>query len=340
MAVTLGTPITRAKPPKANAWLKALITGLVLYVLSVGILFLTSNPNLFPTVVMIGSFLVPITYVTFFYERRHLASITLSTTVIGFIFGGILGVLAASLLEPIFIRKLDFASAISIGLIEEFAKIIGVFIIARSRNHDSEMDGLIIGAAAGMGFAALESMGYTFTAFLSSGGSLSATVVVTLVRGILSPIGHGTWTAILASVIFRESKLGHFHINYKVIIAYLIVSVLHGLWDGVPMVISSYVSSGLDVFLGQAVIGVAGLLILRMRWREANRLELEEAELAKAATLSEESAATPEVTTEGSEVSSAPVVSPESSTDTAKESAVTETPGETQGSEGPPAPIN
>ena len=311
MAVTIGTPITQSKPPKANAWLKALITGLVLYILSVGILYLTGNPNLFPTVVMIGSFLVPITYVTFFYERRHLASITLSTTVIGFIFGGILGVLAASLLEPIFIRNLDFASGISIGLIEEFAKIIGVFIIARSRNHDEEMDGLILGAAAGMGFAALESMGYTFTAFLASGGSLSATVVVTLVRGILSPIGHGTWTAILASVIFRESKAGHFHINYKVIIAYLVVSVLHGLWDGVPSVISTYVGSGLDVFLGQAVIGGVGLFILWRRWREANRLQLEAAIVSKATEGAEASDISPQVLLEGSQTSDVAIAPPE-----------------------------
>ena len=72
--------------------------------------------------------------------------------------------------------------------------------------------GLILGAAAGMWFAALESMGYAFTAFLSSQGSLSATVNMTLLRGILAPIGHGTWTAILASVLFREGSAGHFRI--------------------------------------------------------------------------------------------------------------------------------
>ena len=146
-----------SKPPKANAWLQALVTGFLLYIISVVFLILTGNPNLFLTVVMIGRFLVPVTYVTFFYERRHLSNLSLSSTVISFVYGGILGVLAASLLEPIFIRSLDFTSTIVVGLIEEFTKILGVFIIARHRRHDSEMDGLILGAAAGMGFAALES---------------------------------------------------------------------------------------------------------------------------------------------------------------------------------------
>ncbi len=94
-------------------------------------------------------------------------------------------------------------------------------MIARHKRHDSEMDGLILGAAVGMGFAALESNGYAFTAFLESNGSISTTVGVTLIRGLLSPLGHGTWTAILASVLFRESRNGHFRIDLQVIGAYL-----------------------------------------------------------------------------------------------------------------------
>jgi RsiW-degrading membrane proteinase PrsW (M82 family) len=263
------------KKEKASSWWQVLLTGVVLYFVAVVVLILTGNPNLFPTVVMLGSFLVPVTYVTFFYERRHLSGLKTSTTILNFVYGGILGVLAASLLEPIFIRRLDFTSSFTVGLIEEFAKILGVIVIARRLKHDAEMDGLILGAAAGMGFAALESTGYAFTAFLQSGGSLSATVGVTLLRGILSPIGHGTWTAILASVLFRESRAGHFRINGKVIGAYLTVSVLHGLWDGLPAAISVIFAPGLDVFVGQVIVGFAGLFILWLRYREARRLQME-----------------------------------------------------------------
>lgn len=239
-----------SKLPKANAWLKALLTGFLLYITSVVFLILTGNPNLFPTEVIIGSFLAPITYVTFFFERRNVSNLSLSTTKMSFVYGGILGVLAASLLEPLFIRSLNFTSTIVVGLLEEFSKILGVFIIARHLRHDSEMDGLILGAAAGMSFAALESTGYAFTAFLGSGGSLSQTVVVTLLRGFLSPVGHGTWTAILASVLFRESRASRYHVNFRVIGVYLLVSVLHGLWDGLPAVITSFLGSGLDIFVG------------------------------------------------------------------------------------------
>jgi RsiW-degrading membrane proteinase PrsW (M82 family) len=258
-----------------NSWWRVLLIGFLFYFLFLVALLLTNNPILFPTVVMVGSFMIPVTYVAFFYDRRRLSRLTVPSIAQGFIYGGLIGVLAASILEPLFIQKLDFVTAFGVGLIEEFAKVIGILIIARRMGHDSEMDGLLLGVAAGMGFAALESNGYAFTAFLQSGGSLTTTVFVTLLRGILSPIGHGTWTAILVSVLFRESREGHFHINLKVFGAYLGVSILHGLWDGLPSAITAFLGSGPDVFVGQATVAIVGLFVLWRRWREARRLQIE-----------------------------------------------------------------
>jgi len=258
---------------KAHGWWQVLLTGLSLYCLGLAVLIVTENPNIFPTVVMLGTFLVPAAYVAFFYERRYLSDLSLPTTFLSFFYGGVLGVFAAAFLEPLFIQRLDFLTAFEIGLIEESVKIIGVLVIARHQRHDSELDGLILGAAAGMGFAALESTGYAFTAFLRSQGSLSVTVAVTLFRGILSPLGHGTWTAILAAVLFRESQAGHFRLNARVRGAFLTVVVLHGLWDSLPGVVAAVVRADLDIFIAQMSIGVIGLFILWRRWREAVRLQ-------------------------------------------------------------------
>jgi RsiW-degrading membrane proteinase PrsW (M82 family) len=269
-------PFTQPMPlpsRPAHTWWRVLLVGLALYFLGIAILIITGNPNLFPTVVMLGNFMVPVSYVTFFYERQHLSRLTLPEIARGFIYGGVLGVFAASLLEPLFIRHLDFITAFGVGLIEEFAKILGVLVVARHRRHDSELDGLLLGAAAGMGFAALESTGYAFTAFLRSGGSLSLIVGITLLRGFLSPVGHGTWTAIFASVLFRESGPGRFHLNRQVVMAYLTVSILHGLWDGLPGLITAFIPQGPDVLIGEAIVAFTGLVILRWRWREAKRLE-------------------------------------------------------------------
>ncbi|HEY3360913.1 MAG TPA: PrsW family intramembrane metalloprotease [Methanosarcina sp.] len=259
---------------RRNAWLKVLTTAAFFYVLLLMALLLTKNSNLFPTLVMVGSFMVPVAYVAFIYERRHLSRLTMPTVSLAFLYGGLLGILAASLLEPFFIRQSNLGAILRIGLIEEFAKILGVLVIARHRRHDSEMDGLILGAASGMGFAALESNGYAFTALLASHGSISATVGVTLLRGLLSPLGHGTWTAILASVLFRESKSCNFRINLQVISAYLLVSILHAMWDGIPLIISYIFGQGLGVLIAWGAIGAVGLFILWIRWREAVRLQM------------------------------------------------------------------
>jgi RsiW-degrading membrane proteinase PrsW (M82 family) len=257
--------------PRTGAWWRILLLGLLLFVVSVVVFAITGNPNLFPTVALIGNFLVPVSYVAFFYERRHMSQVTLVSTARAFFYGGVLGVFAAALLEPLFITRLTFLSAFEVGLIEEFAKILGVIVVARHHRHDSEIDGILLGGAAGMGFAALESSGYVFTAFVESGGSLSDLVVVTLLRGLLSPVGHGTWTAILASVLFREGAPNKFRVNRAVIVAYITVSVLHGLWDGLPPLIDAITGSGKDVLISQGLVGVAGLIILWFRFREAVR---------------------------------------------------------------------
>ncbi|MBZ9688210.1 PrsW family intramembrane metalloprotease [Clostridium estertheticum] len=247
-------------------WWKLLIIGLIIYVLGLVVLVLTQNPNLFPSIVMLGNFLIPVTYVAFLYEKRTLSNVNMAMTLAGFFYGGFLGTFAAAILEPIFIHKLNFSTTMLVGIIEEFAKILGVLVIFRSRKHDLELDGLIIGAAAGMGFAALESSGYAFTMFLKSGGSLSSTVFITLLRGILSPLGHGTWTAILAGVLLRESAPRKFKLNLRVIEAYVVVVVLHGLWDGLPSVIAMYTSSARAIFIGEGIVGALGVLILMRLW--------------------------------------------------------------------------
>jgi RsiW-degrading membrane proteinase PrsW (M82 family) len=275
--------MTTNPQPEPRSWWRILLTAFFFYLLSLGALLLTGNPNLFPTVVLVGVFMVPAAYAAFFYDHRRLSQLSAGAVARSFLYGGLLGVIAASLLEPLFVHSATPATMLTVALIEEFAKILGVIIIAWRLRHDAEIDGIILGAAAGMGFAALESMGYAFTGFLRSGGSLSFTVYLTLVRGIMSPLGHGTWTAILASVLFREARHGRFRLNWKVLGAYGTAVLLHTLWDLLPFVMAAFLLPGLDVFLGQTLVGAVGLFILWRRWREGRRLqELGAASAAKA----------------------------------------------------------
>lgn len=256
---------------KRRFWFRILILGFVIYVSTIIAFASTGNPNLFPTIALVGNFLFPVSFVAFFYERRNRFNISMTSTALSFILGGILGTAAAAILEPYFIQRLSFSSSFIVGIIEESTKLIGVLLIAKRGRHTSGLDGVILGAAAGMGFAAFESTGYVFTDFLQSGGNLSEAVALTLLRGIVSPVGHGTWTAILSSALFSESGLYGYNINRKVVGAFLTVIILHGLWDGIPFVLNTVVPSFHSVLIGQLTVGVFGLIILYRRWQAARK---------------------------------------------------------------------
>src|SRR6266481_7991329 len=92
---------TESTPRRGRGWLRALLIGLGLFIATAIILFLTGNPNLYPTVILIGNFLVPVVFVAFLYDHQHLSSFTPETIGRCFILGGILGVLGASVLETL-----------------------------------------------------------------------------------------------------------------------------------------------------------------------------------------------------------------------------------------------
>lgn len=252
-------------------WLRLFSMGLVTYIIGLSILIITGNTTIFPSVVILGNFLIPVAYVSFFYERRRLSSVNMSNTALSFFYGGFLGTLAAAILEPIVINNFCCKDALFIGLIEEGAKILVILLILKKKDYDLALDGIILGAAAGMGFAALESTGYAFNTFLQSGGSLSLTVYITLIRGILSPLGHGTWTAILAGVIARERSERGLRVNLQVISSYAMVVLLHAFWDGLPSIISIFTDSFPALLIGEGIIGIVGIAILVELWRGALR---------------------------------------------------------------------
>ena len=154
-------------------------------------------------------------------------------------------------------------------------------IIARRLRHTEAIDGLLLGAAVGMGFAALESTGYAFTAFITSQGHITASIFSTVLRGLLAPFGHGVWTAILGAVLFRQSTPRRFRITGLVILTYLFVSVLHGLWDGLPLVffLTVVVPPGFNIPVATIILSVIGIVVLIIMYRRALRQRLTQSPL-------------------------------------------------------------
>jgi RsiW-degrading membrane proteinase PrsW (M82 family) len=260
-----------------RGWLHVLWIGVVLFIIATVVMFFTGNLNLYPTVILIGNFLVPVVFVAFLYDHQHLSRLSLETIGQSFVIGGILGVLGASVLESLLLptptnpdQGLSLSGALLVGLIEEGCKIAVVVFLTRRMRHTTQMDGLLLGAAVGMGFAALESTGYAFTALLTS-RHIGASIVSTVLRGLFAPFGHGTWTGILGAVLFRESGPRHYRITGLVILTYLFVSVIHGLWDGLPLVIAWFIilPPGIPISVVTLVLSVIGVAVLAALYRRA-----------------------------------------------------------------------
>jgi RsiW-degrading membrane proteinase PrsW (M82 family) len=260
------------------SWRGIFFTGLLLWIASVIVTALTSNTNMIPTVVLLGSFLVPTTAVVWYVDHYHSPELTGALVVRAFIVGGVMGVLAASILESLLIRP-GLAMFFGVGLIEEGAKLLALMFVARNLTTRTIRDGIVLGAAVGFGFAALESSGYAFNALLvvkdgaPIGLSLPDLVLSELLRGLLSPLGHGLWTGVLGGILFAEMPHGGWRPTLRLLGAYLLVAVLHGLFDsatGIAIAVAS-ISGVAPILVGVGVIVVislVALVLLVALWRK------------------------------------------------------------------------
>lgn len=152
-----------------------------------------------------------------------------------FICGGL------SLILAILFFSLDFKTyintyfgALMVGLIEEVAKaaIVALFLF-KSKKSNYILNGLLVGAAVGAGFAAFETAGYILRFGLSNG--LDMMLHVIKLRGFLAPGGHVAWAAIEGAALMYVKgfdKLDKKHLNDKrFLLICLIPILLHGIWD-------------------------------------------------------------------------------------------------------------
>ena len=283
-------------------WLRVLVVGLLLWVASVAVTFWTANTNLVPTVILLGSFLVPVAFATYAFGRADQV-VTTQRIFAAFVYGGVLGVLGASVLEAAFLTRPAVFTYLGVGLVEEAVKLAALWLLARRLPRYSMRDGIVLGAAVGLGFAALESAGYAFNALFTQDGGLSLVNLVEteVLRGLLTPVGHGLWTAILGGVLFATAAQGgRLRLSGALVGWSVVVAGLHALWDAARPVavwltllltatpvqwvlirmgrvpqptqaqVHTFTTLTWALLLVDALVGVG---ILRGRWRQALALE-------------------------------------------------------------------
>ncbi len=252
-----------------QAWFLVLITGLVLFFVLINVMDFTGNINLLPSVILIGAFTIPIAFVTYFYEHVRDRDISMVTLSLCFIVGGMLGLIAAALIEYSTLQNFDVVNLLGVGLIEEIVKLIFPVAMFITWKYRHEADGLLFGVAAGMGFAALETMGYGLTSIIQSRGDIAQLQQVLLTRGLLSPAGHAAWTGLICAELWRHRASTNHIFGPSVLGMFVLAVILHSLWNIASSAgVTSLIALGLS-FLGLFAVIFTGLYLLFWRYRRA-----------------------------------------------------------------------
>jgi RsiW-degrading membrane proteinase PrsW (M82 family) len=256
-----------------QAWFRVLFIGLALFGITDAALRITDNPNLVPTVILLGAFLVPVTFVVYLYQRFHHREFPVNLLAVTFLFGGVVGIVIAALLEWGTLRNLHLLSLLGVGAIEESAKLLfPIFIFLRGK-YLHEVDGILIGIACGMGFATLETMGYSLVSLISTQGNVAALDGTLLVRGLLSPAGHAAWTGYVCAVIWLErERARHPILNGAVLSAFVLVVLLHTSWDVFGSITTrTSVSLTAIQYMGLTAVALISLVLLAWRIGQAEK---------------------------------------------------------------------
>lgn len=206
------------------------------------------QPQLTSRFMVFGALFVPVLFVWFMTTEAGVEEPPAIVLVEVFAGVALVGNLAAVVLNSL----LPFG-AWGAGPIEEGVKFLAVVWLLRRRPYVSIMDGILFGAAAGMGFAASENLSYFFTAYSHAGlaavlGALSHASLaaaqslydragtaslwqVFWLRSLLGPFMHGAWTAIIAGTAWREARAGRIRLDARLAVTFLLVAAMHSAWD-------------------------------------------------------------------------------------------------------------
>jgi RsiW-degrading membrane proteinase PrsW (M82 family) len=249
------------------AWLGVLVVGLILYFVVLRTLVHTQNPNFVPALILLGATVVPLAFLTFAQARTGRWQVPTSALLASALFGGVIGTVVAGTLEYDTLRGLGMLPMILVALIEETAKLIVpvvlLFTVLLRHGRRLPTDGLVIGVAAGMGFAALETMGYAFTALLASQGNIGSVEETLFVRGLTAPAGHTAWTGLTAGALWALIATPNGRHLLTFLGTFVGAVALHTCWD---------TFGGVVPFIVLAVISLGWLFLALRRYRTFDEL--------------------------------------------------------------------
>ncbi len=174
-------------------------------------------------------------YISFFwwldrYEREPAWLLILT-----FIYGGTLAILGGIIASQVLISALDItshqiAASFVAPVTEEPAKGLILVLLLASMSFDNMTDGLLYGAATGLGFAATENFLYFLQAYNEGGETLWWQLV--WIRGLFTALMHSSASALLGAALGWARHRGSGTILRAMVAGLLGAMAIHALFNG------------------------------------------------------------------------------------------------------------
>src|SRR5213596_2211845 len=244
---------------------------------------LASSPY-FLLILFIAAFALPLVYLVWIRNSPRYGREPWSTVLKAFSWGAVLSVIIALVLSLVFIlilnqigplndffarRFADPTTAIGVlvvaPIVEESAK--GVGATAGRPQTQSKADGLVYGAAAGLGFSATENLVYALAALLVPGVGPSGSLVVVAVRSFSSTFLHASSTAVMGYGLAKSWLSGR---PWAVFPFYIVAVAMHAtfnlfstLADGAAQ--RSDTAGAAVAFLAAVSLAIVAISVVRLK---------------------------------------------------------------------------
>jgi len=246
----------------------------------------TAGTAVFLTILVVVAFVPSLLYLIWIRNTERYQREPYGRLLWIFIYGAVPSVFIAIIIEDLLVGVLDLnleriyqifgenpdittllLALVIAPFVEEAAKSLGVFG-SRRRMRDIE-DGIIYGAAAGLGFAATENLLYEGSAFLTSGAE--ALVTIAVVRTLSSALLHATSSSVLGLGIARSSWQGRGLLPY-----YLGAVAIHSVFNFAASFGVIYAGTignvaNLIGLVAALALAIGGISIMRVKIRALDR---------------------------------------------------------------------
>jgi RsiW-degrading membrane proteinase PrsW (M82 family) len=219
------------------------------------------NFLLYPGWLFMGAFAVPFSVMFFFIETNVLRNISFYRVLKLLFLGGLMSLIFALIFFET-TAATQWFGVMAAGPVEELAKVLAVVFVAKNWKHTHwTLNGMLLGAAVGAGFAAFETAGYILNYAMTSGESEGPVMII---RALHAPFTHIIWTAATAGALWRFKGTHTFSFSmlmqWPVLRVLLLVMGLHALWNS-PLV-APIVGDFLGTVLKWGIIGLLGWILV------------------------------------------------------------------------------